>query len=177
MVDTVEVPREPSQRMIDAGSLVLGAVAESGGGPYLYSDATLAVYRAMVGCALFDAACAPAMIAAIQQSPISTEGWRSTDTLPHPRDAGMFWAAIRTCGINSPLQWEVHAIALDDETHDVADYFYQGWNIDQYEFWQPCTTPPVPSVSGGEDQGSNRKGDLPTEQPADGSSSNEGEGT
>ncbi len=69
--------------------------------------------------------------------------WRPIDTLPHPKDAGLFYAAIQTCGINSPVKWEVHLIALDDETHDVHINYDQGWRIENYEFWQPGPTFPV----------------------------------
>lgn len=78
-------------------------------------------------------------------------GWRKPETLPHPKEAGLFWGAIRTQGINSPLKWEVHILVLDDETHDVHPNYYCGWNWDQYELWKPCVAPASPPLAEGED--------------------------
>ncbi|RZI99828.1 MAG: hypothetical protein EON90_09910 [Brevundimonas sp.] len=78
-------------------------------------------------------------------SPAEQVGWRPIETLPHPHDAGLFWAAIRTGGINTPLKWEVHDLLLDDETFEIVPDRYQGWNIADYELWQPATIPSLPT--------------------------------
>ena len=74
------------------------------------------------------------------------EAWRHPSTLPHPKDAGLFWGAIRVGGINSPLEWEVHILCLDDETHDVHLNYYVGWRWEDYEMWKPCAVPEAPTT-------------------------------
>lgn len=77
-------------------------------------------------------------------------GWRPIDTLPHPQDAGRFWAAIRVKKNGGPERWEIDLIALDDETHEIDANYYVGWDISQYELWQPCIVPASPPLAEGE---------------------------
>jgi hypothetical protein len=72
--------------------------------------------------------------------------WRKPDTLPHPKDAGLFWAAIRTGPNGGPYEWDMHLIALDDETHEVHDDYYRGWSWAQYELWMPAVVPTRPDA-------------------------------
>lgn len=81
-------------------------------------------------------------------------GWRPIETLPHPVEAGLFYAAIQTRECDGPLRWQVHLLCLDDETHDVHINYEQGWRIEDYEFWQPGpefpAAPAPDAIRGGE---------------------------
>lgn len=71
--------------------------------------------------------------------------WRMPAALPHPRDAGVFFAAIRVSCLGEPAEWKVHLIALDDETHDVHLNYDHGYRWSDYELWTPCLWPDAPS--------------------------------
>ena len=70
--------------------------------------------------------------------------WQKPDTLPHPKEAGLFWGAIRLSTNGGPLKWEVHLLCLDDETHDVHVSYDRGWRWEDYDFWKPCPVPAAP---------------------------------
>lgn len=70
--------------------------------------------------------------------------WQKPNTLPHPKKAGLFWGAIRVSTLGGPLEWQIHMLCLDDETHDVHPNYYCGWRWADYELWMPCTVPAAP---------------------------------
>lgn len=70
--------------------------------------------------------------------------WQKPNTLPHPKEAGLFWGAIRVSTLGGPLKWEVHLLCLDDETHDVHVSYDHGWRWADYDLWMPCTVPAAP---------------------------------
>lgn len=70
--------------------------------------------------------------------------WQKPNTLPHPKEAGLFWGAIRVSTLGGPLKWEVHLLCLDDETHDVHVSYDHGWRWADYELWMPCAVPAAP---------------------------------
>ena len=78
-------------------------------------------------------------------APAADDGWRDPKTLPHPAVAGCFFAAIRVSEHGGPLKWQVHLIALDDETHDVHLNYDHGWTWADYELWKPCVWPAAPT--------------------------------
>lgn len=90
-----------------------------------------------------------AMIAASQQSPISGEGWQDISTAP---DQGpiMVWDADNDEPVIAPLRGQENS-----------------WWLENYEVlirathWRPLPAPPVPSVSGPEDQGSSLRDTQP----------------
>lgn len=94
----------------------------------------------------------PAMIAATQQSPISGEGETWADECRARR-------VILTLR-NKARQYDAgDKPEMAEGKREEADAVERFLKI-------ALSLPPVPSISGGEDQGSNRKGDLPTEQAA-----------
>lgn len=92
--------------------------------------------------------------AVTQQSPISGEGWQPIETLPESIQGSTEFIGFAKQG-DHPGDWAI--CRREDVESDM-------WRP---AHWHPLPAPPVPSVSGGEALGSNRKGDLPTEQ-ADG---------
>lgn len=122
-----------------------------------------------------------ALIAATQQSPISGEGWQDISTAPKDgtRVIGFTkfgvevvkWHEWDGAEYGSRTGW----IGVEQDSTCYPESYLRAVATYQPTHWRPLPAPPVPSVSGGEDQGSSlRDTQLGS---ADGSSSNEGAGT
>jgi len=109
------------------------------------------------------------MIAAIQQSPISGEGWQDISTAPKDgtRVIGFTkfgvevvkWHEWDGAEYGSRTGW----IGVEQDSTCYPESYLRAVATYQPTHWRPLPAPPVPSVLVGEGQGPNRKGDLPTE--------------
>ena len=71
------------------------------------------------------------------------QGWRPIETCPGPYDPP-FLAACRLFIDGKFADWDVHYIALDDETGEIHPDYDEGWRLEDYELWFAPPTLPAP---------------------------------
>jgi hypothetical protein len=69
------------------------------------------------------------------------EGWRPIESAP--RDGALFIATARAFSGDVFSHHDMHIVAVEDETGEIADNYEQGWRLEDYEFWRPLPAPPT----------------------------------
>ena len=59
-----------------------------------------------------------------------------------PRDGTQFIATTMVSHIDGRRWRETHLIWCDDETGEIHHDCEQGWQVDDYAYWQPLPAPP-----------------------------------
>jgi len=67
--------------------------------------------------------------------------WQQIDTIP--TDGTEVLAAIYVRDMNGNGWWERHVIAIDDETGEVHDSLYGGWDRSDYGYWHVLPDAPA----------------------------------
>lgn len=70
-----------------------------------------------------------------------SEGWRPIESAP--RDGTEFIATVRVFSNSAFSHHDMHIVAVDDETGELANHYEQGWRLEDYEFWRPLPAPPT----------------------------------
>lgn len=67
--------------------------------------------------------------------------WKPIATVPV--DGTEVLAAIRVNNGKGKFWWERHIIAVDDETGDIVDTLYSGWDVSDYSHWHVIPDAPT----------------------------------
>ena len=67
--------------------------------------------------------------------------WKTIESAP--RDGTEFIATVRVFSNSAFSHHDMHIVAVDDETGELANHYEQGWRLDDYEFWRPLPAPPT----------------------------------
>jgi hypothetical protein len=79
--------------------------------------------------------------ASLPKPPVTAdEVWRPIESAP--RDGALFIATVRVFSVGVFSHHDMHIVAVDDETGEIADNYEQGWRLEDYEFWRPLPAPP-----------------------------------
>ena len=80
--------------------------------------------------------------ASLPKPPVTAdEGWRPIESAP--RDGTEFIATVRVFSNSAFSHHDMHIVAVDDETGELANHYEQGWRLEDYEFWRPLPAPPT----------------------------------
>ena len=72
---------------------------------------------------------------------MSTQGWQPIATIPTDGTEVLAAVYVRS-SVRGEGWWERHVIAIDDETGEVHDSLYGGWDRGDYSYWH--TLPDAP---------------------------------
>lgn len=70
--------------------------------------------------------------------------WQPIETIP--ADGTEVLAAIYVRNLDGSGWWERQVIAIDDETGEVVDSLYGGWDRNDYSHWMPLPSAPATSA-------------------------------